>query len=91
MEHVFKKSFTFEGKTYDSITLDLESLSGADISAVKKQFTAGGNFSPIPATDSDFCILLAARLAKQPVEFFNALPAREYCAIAQGVSNFLLS
>jgi hypothetical protein len=91
MEHVFKKPFTFEGKTYDSITLDLESLSGADISAVKKQFAAGGNFSPIPATDSDFCILLAARLAKQPVEFFNALPAREYCAIAQGVSNFLLS
>jgi hypothetical protein len=90
MEYVFKKPYEFEGKTYDKLELDLDSLSGADISAVKKLYAAGGNFSPIPATDSDFCIMLAARLIKQPVEFFNAMPARDYCAIAQGVSNFLL-
>lgn len=91
MEYVFTKPYEFEGKTYDKLVLDLESLTGADISVVKRTYAAGGNYSPIPATDSDYCILIAARLAKQPIEFFNALPARDYLALSQSVSNFLLA
>ena len=90
MKYVFSKPYEFEGKTYKERDLNLESLKGSDISAVKKQFAASGNFSVLPTTDSDYCILLAARLAKQPIEFFNEMPAPDYCAIAQQVSHFLI-
>lgn len=90
MKHVFSKPYEFEGKTYESLEFDLATLTGADISAAKKEFVATGSFSPLPATDSDFCAILLARLVKQPIEFFAALPAREYCSLTQKVSNFLM-
>lgn len=89
MKHIFEKPFEFEGKKYEEIEMNLESLKGADISAVKKQYSAMGLFSPLPTTDSDFCALIAARQAKLPLEFFTELPAREYCLVTQKVSNFL--
>ncbi len=89
MKYVFSKPYAFEGKAFDDIDLDLESLKGSDISAVKKQFAAGGNFAVFPTVDTDYCILIAARLAKQPIEFFLEMPAPDYCAIAQRVSHFL--
>lgn len=91
MIHKFLKPFEFEGQTYESIEFDLESLKGSDISAAKKSFNARGGYSPIPATDSDFCALLLERLTKKPLDFFEALPANEYCSLTQKVSNFLLT
>lgn len=89
--YTFSKPYEFEGETYESIEFDLESLKGSDISAAKKTFSAAGGFSPLPATDSDFCALILARLTKKPVEFFNDMPAKDYCNLTQQVSNFLLS
>ena len=40
--------------------------------------------------DTDFCVYLAAKAAKLPIEFMENLPAKDYCAIGQEVSNFLL-
>ena len=91
MKHVFSKPYEFEGKQYKEIDIDLDTLKGSDVSAVKTQFSAAGKFAPVPTTDIDFCVMLAARVAKQPIEFFNDLPAKDYCAVAQGVSNFLLA
>lgn len=91
MKHVFTKAYEFDGKTYNEIEFDLESLKGSDISAVKKEFAAMGNYSPVPTTDSDFCAMLLARMTKQPLEFFTELPARDYCNLTQKVSNFLLT
>lgn len=89
MKHVFATPFEFEGKKYEEIEMNFEGLKGEDISAVKRQYSAMGLFSPLPTTDSDFCALILARQAKLPIEFFNELPAREYCLITQKVSNFL--
>lgn len=89
MKYVFEKPYEFEGKEYESIEFDLESLKGSDISAVKKQFAAAGNFSVLPAMDSDFCALILARVTKQPLEFFTEMPAKDYCQITQQVGNFL--
>lgn len=91
MEYTFKTPFEFEGKEYKSLTFNLEDLKGSDIAAAKKQFTAAGNFSALPSADSEFCALILARLTKLPVEFFNDLPAKDYCALTQSVSNFLLA
>ena len=91
MKHVFAEPFEFEGKTYEEIDIALESLKCSDMSAVKKQFAAQGEFSPMPAADSDYCMLIAARAAKMPIEFFNEMPAPEYYAISQAVGSFLIS
>lgn len=91
MKHVFTKPYEFEGKTYESLEFDLDSLKGSDFSAAKKELAASGIYSPIPSTDCDYCVILLARLTKQPVEFFSGLPIRDYCALTQKVSNFLMS
>lgn len=90
MKHQFDKPFEFEGKKYETLDIPLEALTGQDISAAKREWAAAGNFSPVPAADSDFCASLAARACKLPVEFFYALPAKEYTKLTQAVSNFLL-
>lgn len=90
MKYTFPNKVEFEGKQYADINLDLESLTGADMSAVKREWTAAGNFSALVSTDMDFCACVAAKAAKLPLEFFTALPAKEYIKITQTVSNFLL-
>ncbi|MGN0885459.1 MAG: phage tail assembly protein [Candidatus Spyradenecus sp.] len=91
MVHVFATPYDFEGKTYEQLDFNLEGLKGSDIAAVKKQFTSAGNFAAVPAADYDFCAMMLARVCKLPLEFFTELPAKEYLALTQKVSNFLLA
>lgn len=88
--YTFSKPYEFEGEKYESIEFELESLKGSDISAAKKTFANAGGYSPLPATDSDFCCIILARLSKKPIEFFDNLPAKDYLSLTQQVSNFLL-
>lgn len=90
MKFTFKKPFKFEGKEYKEIDLDLSGLTGADIIEVHKQYSDAGNVTIVPATDWGFCTRVAAKAIKQPYEFFERMPANEYCRLAQAVSNFLL-
>lgn len=90
MKHVFSKPVMFEGQEYAEIDIDIESMTGRDISKIKRQWAGAGNFSPVPAMDMDFCILAACHAAKLPFEFADALPAREYTGITQKVGNFLM-
>lgn len=87
----FKNPVTFEENTVESIELDLDSLTGRDMSQIKSEWAQAGKFSPVPATDLDFCIMVAARASKQPIEFFEQLKSREWLKVAQEVSNFLMS
>jgi len=88
-KHKFSAPIHFEGQEYPEIELDLDGLTGQDLSNVKRRWAAAGHFSPLPSTDMDFCAEVAATAAKLPVEFFHALPAREFNKITQAVSNFL--
>ena len=90
MKHTFSKPYQFEGQTYTELDIDLDSVSGADILLAKRRFASAGGFSPALATDPEFCVFLLARVAKQPIEFFQSMPARDFCALTQAVSNFLL-
>lgn len=91
MKYEFKKPYEFEDVTYTEIEYDLESLTGRDISDAKRQYVAAGNFSPLPTTDADFCVYILAKVMRKPIEFFTEMPARDYCAITQQVSNFLMA
>lgn len=90
MLHILTKDYEFEGKTYSELQLNLDDLTGKDVSAAKREWARSGNYSPLMASDTDFCVFLAAKSAKLPVEFMEGLPAKDYCAIGQAVSNFLL-
>lgn len=91
MTYNFSKPYEFEGKTYDELTLDLESLKGSDIATIYRQWSQAGNFAAIWKLDPDFCARIAAKVSKLPHEFFRDLPATDYCNITQEVSNFLMS
>lgn len=91
MKHVFSKPYEFEGETYEEFEIDLESLKGSDIAKIKKSWSAAGNFSALPVTDSEFCVMVLAKVTKKPLEFFEELPANEYCQMTQNVTNFLMS
>ena len=90
MKYTFIKPYEFEGKEYKELEFDLEGTTGADFAAAKKQFAKEGNFVVLPSADTEFCICLVARLTKQPLEFFEQMPVKDYSALAQNVSNFLL-
>ena len=51
--------------------------------------TGAGIFAPVPASDSDFCSILLARLCKLPREFFSAMPAKDFERLTRLVSGFL--
>lgn len=91
MIYTFNKPYEFEGKEYKEIEFDLEGMKGSDFAEAKKQFTKAGNFVALPSADSEFCACLLAKLTKQPLEFFEQMDVKDYCAITQKVSNFLLS
>lgn len=90
MKHQLSKEYEFDGQKYSEIDLDLEALTGKDVSAAKREWVRQGNFSTMVSVDVDFCAFMAAKAAKKPFEFMSGLPAKDYCAIAQEVSNFLL-
>ena len=90
MKYILSKEYEFEGQKYTEIELNLDVLTGKDVSAVKREWARAGNISPLVAVDTDFCVYLAATAAKLPIEFMENLPAKDYCAIGQEVSNFLL-
>ena len=91
MLYKFKEPYVFEDKRYEQVAVDLTQLCGRDIADAKRAFTKSGSFAVLPALDSDFCVEILSRLAKLPREFFDELPARDYLAITQEVTNFLMS
>ncbi len=91
MKFTFSKPYTYEGKEYTEIEMDLEGLTGKDVSLAKRAFTRFGGYSPIIATDVEFCTFLATKAAKLPFEFVEKLPAKDYCRLGQEVSNFLMA
>ena len=90
MFYKFSKPYTFEGKEFTEIELDLESMTGNDFVEAKKEYKIRGFENLVPTTDSEFCAVVASKLAKQPLEFFTGLPAKDYIGLTTKVMNFLL-
>uniref|UniRef100_A8GLL4 Phage tail assembly protein n=1 Tax=Serratia proteamaculans (strain 568) TaxID=399741 RepID=A8GLL4_SERP5 len=91
MEIVFKKPFKFEGNEYNKLDIDLDAMTGKDITDELNILSNTGHISASAPLDVTFQAHLAARAAKQPVELIMALPAPEFMHICQRVQNFLLS
>ena len=91
MKYKFSKHFEFEGKTFEELDIDLDSLTGEDLEVVEQLMTEDRIFAPVPAIHRGYCSRIGAVAAKVPHAFFKKLPAKDYSKITQEISTFLLS
>lgn len=74
----FKKPFTFEGKTFDSVDLSaIENLNTEQLCKAERVFERSGGVSALKEMNLEYAIILASVATGHPIEFFKALPARE--------------
>jgi len=86
----FRKPFTFEGVSYESVDLSgLESLTAADMIAVNKIIERGGTVNVLPELSLEYACLISSRASGKPVEFFKALPPEEALKVKNRVTSFL--
>lgn len=87
----FRKPYLFEGKEYTELDLScLEGLTAADMIALEKQYdrnTPGINV--MPEVKVEYAVMMAARAAKLPVEFFNGLPPKDAMKVKNRIMGFL--
>lgn len=85
----FKNPYRFEDKEYLQIDLSgLESLTAKDLMDAEKQFAASGQVAAINEMNIGYVCIVAAKASKQPVEFFEKLPANEAIKVKNAVTGF---
>lgn len=87
----FKKPYLFEGKEYTELNLScLENMTAADLIAVDNQYNRKHpGFNVMPEVKVGYAIMMAARAAQLPIEFFERLPQKEAVKIKNRVMGFL--
>jgi len=86
----FKRPYRFEGKEYTEVDLSgLEDMTAADLTAVETQYGKRHPGSAMPELKTEYALMMAARAAKQPIEFFYGLPMREALKVKNGITGFL--
>lgn len=87
----FKKPFTFEQKEYEEIDLtgldDLTAQDMVSVDRILKRHSSG--IDVMPEVSMEYALNLAAKAAKQPIEFFQALPPREAMKVKNRIMGFL--
>lgn len=86
------KPYVFEGKTYEELDLSgLEDVTAGTLESVGRQVSKKnpGINPAILEMSTPFCHMLASRVTKQPLEFFQRLPAKDGIALKALITNFL--
>lgn len=86
------RPYVFEGKTYGELDLSgLEDVTAGTLENVGRQVSKKnpGINPAVLETSTPFCIMLAARVTKLPLEFFQRLPAKDGIALKALITNFL--
>lgn len=77
-------------KPTDTLALDLESLTGADLVAAEREFMAARpGFVGVPGLCLEYQMCLAARALHCPVDDVKALPLRVCSQVLNAVDRFL--
>lgn len=86
-----RKPYQFERKEYTEIDLSgLEELTAADMIALENQYDRKSpGINVMPEVKVGYAVMMAARAAKLPVEFFNGLPPKEAMKVKNRVMGFL--
>ncbi len=86
----FRKPFSFEGKEYTEIKLDMDALAGKDVIDAETEARAMGVRAVMLESSKVYQAILAARAAGVTVDFIQALPAKEFSRVTGEVQGFLL-
>ncbi len=97
--HTFKKPFTWEDKTVESLAFDWDGLTGADYAAIEDRMIRRGRTLVTPEFTGTFLVGMAVmactdrdsngkRIVDEP--FLRALPLRDYKVILMKARDFLL-
>lgn len=92
--HQFKTPFKWDGKEYDSLTFDFESLTGADvIKIIDEQSMLGGNVAPIRQFDVHFQLGVAVRACNEKLgqDAYLAMKMGDLNKILDRARGFLLA
>ena len=86
------RPYVFEGKTYEELDLSgLEDVTAGTLENVGRQVSKKhpGINPAVLEMSTPFCHMLAGRVAKLPLEFFQRLPAKDGIALKALITNFL--
>lgn len=91
--HTFKKPFSYEGQTYETLTFDFSGLTGADGIAAQEELERKGKVVMVPAMNPAYLCVIAARACTVPlaVNVIQAMPLRDFNKITGKVRAFLLA
>lgn len=83
------KSIKFEEKTIKEVDLSgLENLTTKDLITVEKQYNMEGNISAQPEATVAYARLIAQKVSKLPLEFFDSLNGKNMIKIRNAVMGF---
>jgi hypothetical protein len=86
----FCKPYTFEGETYTEVDLSgIEDITATDMIAAQKVISKSGTVEVLPEMSMQYACVIAARVAKKPIEFFTGLPARDAIKLKNIVTGFI--
>lgn len=90
--HTFKRPFTYEGQTYETLTFDFGRLTGNDGIAAQQELERKGTVVVVPATNPAYLSVIAARACTVPlaVNVLQAMPLRDFNRITGKARAFLL-
>lgn len=89
--HKFKKTFEYEGKTYQTIDFNFGKLIGSDMIAVETEMQDKGYFAVSPEYSRVYQCYIAAKAANIGSDVMEAMPFSEFNRITTATRNFLLS
>lgn len=90
MDFKLSREIEFEGKKYNSLTLDFEKLTGKDLIDADAEAAALMR-RPVSDYDRAYYVCVAARAAGVPADLIVALPAKDFTKAVLATQNFLLA
>lgn len=91
--HQFKRPFNYNGKDYESLTFDFESLTGNDTLEIEHELAKKGVTVIVPEFNADYLAHMACRACTDDigVDAFKYMSLRDFNAIRGASRRFLLN
>lgn len=89
----FKKAITYNGKEYEELSFDFDTLTGADGLNIENELQSIGRPAVVPAFSGEYLIRMAAKACttdKIGSDIFNIMRLSDYNKIRSAARSFLL-
>lgn len=90
--HTFKNPVLYNGKSYETLSFDFDTLTGADGLNIENELQSIGKPALVPAFSGEYLVRMAAKACTEPIgaDIFNVMPIRDYNKIRSVARSFLL-